>query len=131
MRRGPATGLALPRASARLKSPGRPTGAKLLRALLTAERSQPRDGLAGQLLSELTPEIFPAAGISGLHALAEVLAEHVAAEIHGEQDHSYIWRPSLESDRYRDLRDQLVTAVRDTADVVVDEDEANLGPAVA
>jgi hypothetical protein len=106
-------------------------GIRLLRALLATERPGQRDGLAGQLLSELAPEIFPAAGLSGLEALVEILAEHVAAESHGEQDHSYIWRPSLETDRYRDLRDQLVTAVRDATDVVVGEDEANLGPAVA
>lgn len=105
-------------------------GMKLLRGLLTAERSGERDGLAGQLLSELTPEIFPAAGLSGVQVIAQVLSEHVAAETRGEQDHSYIWRPSLESDRYRDLRDRLVTAVRDAADVVVGEDKASLGPAV-
>lgn len=106
-------------------------GIRLLRALLRSDRSQPSDGLTGELLSELTSEIFPAAGLLGLQALVDVLVERVASESHGEHDHSYIWRPSLESDRYRDLRDQLVTTVREAADAIVAEDAANLSSAVA
>lgn len=75
--------------------------------------------LAGELIDQMLPEIFPAAGVRGLEILVELLQEQVAAEAYGEHDHSSIWRPHLERGRRDDSRDLLVSAVRDAADSLV------------
>jgi len=75
--------------------------------------------LAGELIGQLMPEVFPAVGVDGLAILVELLAEQVAADARDEHDFSSIWRPHLEGGRRDDLRDLLVSAVRDGADALV------------
>jgi hypothetical protein len=93
-------------------------GLSLLSALGRSARVGHDRYLAGELIGQLLPGIFPAVGISGLSILVELLHEQVAEEAYGEHDHSSIWRPHLEGGRRDDLRDLLVTAVRDSAETL-------------
>lgn len=72
------------------------------------------------LLGELIRDLFPAADLAGLGALADLLdADLDADERTRARDHSYIWRPTLEGGRRWDLRDTLVSALRDAAAAIV------------
>jgi hypothetical protein len=103
-------------------------GLALLAAFLGAARRRNDRHLAGHLVGELIPKIFPDAGVAGLKVLCEELAEIVTGESHGSHDYSYIWRPALETARRQDLRDDLVTAIRDAADSIAAHERASLEP---
>ncbi|MDQ3671472.1 MAG: hypothetical protein M3364_03405 [Actinomycetota bacterium] len=105
-------------------------GLALLSALGRSSRIGQDRYLAGELIGQLLPEIFPAAGVRGLEILVDLLQEQVAPEAYGEHDHSSIWRPHLEGGRRDDLRDLLVSAVRDAADSLV-EDGTPVGDVIA
>jgi hypothetical protein len=107
------------------------TGLRLLRALGLSTRAGRDRHLAGELIDQLQPRIFPAAGLDGVDVLADLLHEQVEEEAYGEHDHSSIWRPLLEGGRRQDLRDVLVTAVRDAAEAVVAGGAASVGEVVA
>ena len=94
-------------------------GLSLLSAVGRSARVRHDRHLVGELIGQLLPEIFPAVGVRGLAILVELLREQVADEAYGEYDHSSIWRPHLEGGRREDLRDLLVSAVRDGADALV------------
>jgi hypothetical protein len=105
-------------------------GLALLRALVTAERTQ-RDGYLGaEIIRETTEQIFPAAGMHGLELLADLLADSVAEQAHDGHDYSYIWRPHLSGGRRGDLRDTLVTALLDGAAAVVEADGERLADVI-
>ena len=106
-------------------------GLAVLSALLENARARNDRRTAGHLVGELTPEIFPRAGLAGLELLSDRLAEEAAAESRGSHDYSYVWRPTLEAGRRQDLRDQLVSAVRDAAGAIVDADQTHLGAVMA
>jgi hypothetical protein len=86
--------------------------------------------LAADIVRELTELIFPAAGTAGLALLADLLEAAVAEQSDGAQDYSYIWRPFLNGERRRDLRDALVSAVRDASASVVGAEPEHLGEIV-
>jgi hypothetical protein len=106
-------------------------GLAVLDALLTNARTRNDRQTAGYLVRELIPMIFPRAGLAGLELLCNGLVEEVAAEGRGSQDYSYVWRPTIDSGRRQDLRDQLVSAVRDAAGAIVGDDETRLGAAMS
>jgi hypothetical protein len=102
-------------------------GLSVLSALLTYSRARNDRQTAGYLVRELIPQIFPPAGTAGLGLLCDELANEVAVESRGSQDYSYVWRPTLGSGGRQDLRDQLVSAVRDAAGAIVGHDPTLLG----
>jgi hypothetical protein len=106
-------------------------GLTLLRALVTNSHASQDRYLTAELLSQLTPELFPEAGVQGISVLAELLAEQIKAEAQGPHDFSYIWRPSLDSERAQDLRDRLVSAVREAASIVLEADDGKVPDVLA
>ena len=102
----------------------------LLRTLVTAERTRRDAYLAGEIIREVTQEIFPAIGIEGLELYAELLYAAVAEQADGDHDYSYIWRPHLAGDRRHDFRDSLVSAVRDASTSLVEAEPGRLGDVV-
>jgi hypothetical protein len=93
-------------------------GLGLLRALINScvERNQHLDS---EIVREATTTIFPAAGVAGLELLAELLTTVRAMDHERDHDFSRIWRPYLANQRRHDLRDALVSALRDGADQLV------------
>jgi hypothetical protein len=83
------------------------------------------------MIRETTEQIFPAAGTDGLELLADLLAETIADQTEGGHDYSYIWRPYLSGGRRGDLRDSLISALREGALAVVEADSERLGDVVA
>jgi hypothetical protein len=106
-------------------------GLALLRTLVTAERTQRDRYLGGDMVRETTEEIFPAAGTDGLELLAGLLADVVDERRDGANDYSYMWRPHLSGGRRGDLRDSLVSALRDAATAIVEGDRDRLPDVVA
>ena len=104
----------------------------LLRALVSPsvrQRDQWRDT---SLLRELVPQVFPAAGVAGLELLADLISEQLQSDERTRtRDYSYIWRPTLAGGRRGDIRDTLVSALRDAAALVVENEPARVGDAVA
>ena len=82
--------------------------------------------LVGELASELIGDAFPEAGLQGFEVLVGRLSQFVEAEGHDGEDHSYIWRPMLDTDRGRDARDQMVSAVRDAGRELIAADTSLL-----
>jgi hypothetical protein len=76
--------------------------------------------MGAYVLEQLTPSLFPAAGVAGVQLYAELLADAVAEETSGQQDYSSIWRPRLDGGRRGDLRDALVSVLRDASSAVVE-----------
>lgn len=86
-------------------------------------------------LEKYWPELVKIAGIPALELLCDLLQQYIKhSERHIKQksrkaaksdksnpleDYSYIWRPEIKHDRYRDIRDCLVSGVRDSAEVIV------------
>jgi hypothetical protein len=105
-------------------------GLVVLSALLSSATGRNDRNMAGHLVGELTHVIFPRASLDGLDLLSTRLAEELTAESHGTDDYSYIWRPTLEGARRQDLRDQLVSSVRDAATAIVIDDGAHVGRVV-
>lgn len=81
-------------------------------------------------LDELVPRLFPQLGRPGVDFLAVLLDEEFDDNVR-RNDHSYLWRPTLESGRRRNRRDDLVTALRDATARVVDADVHELRALVA
>jgi hypothetical protein len=106
-------------------------GLELLRALIGAARVERDRYLGAEIIHEATGAIFPAAGTDGLALLADLLAGVIAASRNGAHDYSYIWRPHLNAERRRDLRDALVSALRDAAYAVVGVDNDRIGDVTA
>jgi hypothetical protein len=106
-------------------------GVQLLCGVLTSDDLQ-RGGMAAHLCSEVVPKVFPAAGIVGVTAFADLLAAQAQrGELGQGDDYSSIWRPSIARDRHGDFRDSLVTALRDACTLTIDEDPNLLAPVLA
>lgn len=90
-------------------------GLVLTRALVTSLEARRGSGVAGEHVSWLTERVFPAVGISGLQLLADLLTEEANRDGSRGLEYSQIWRPDIGSERMRDDRDQVVSAVRDAA----------------
>lgn len=105
-------------------------GLELLRSLIGAARVERDRYLGAELVRGVTANIFPAAGTAGLETLADLLDGVIAEDRDGRHDYSYIWRPHLAGERRRDLRDALVSALRDGADAVVAADPGRVAEVV-
>jgi hypothetical protein len=108
-------------------------GGQIAAALALARPLVSPDAPAGDrwrsmsLLEELIPELFPAAGMTGIEILADLLDTQLEGDPRTRaRDHSYIWRPELEGGRRQDHRDALVTALRDATTRVVETDREQL-----
>lgn len=99
----------------------------LLRPQLAPSEHRGQIWRSTSLLDEIVPQMFPAAGCDGIDFLLEMLEEQADAQ----HDYSYIWRPSLDASRGRDMRDALVSAIRDAAKRVIGADPEILGPVIA
>jgi len=96
-------------------------GLALLRTLLEADHTQRHSSaLAAEILRELTPVMFPAAGVAGVQLYADLLESAVAEQTSGIEDYSSMWRPDLATGHDRDLRDALVSALTDATVALVD-----------
>jgi hypothetical protein len=96
-------------------------GWSLMRGLVTSPEVGRSDNVAGEYLAWLVPEIFPAAAIPGLKIIVDFLAEQANSDKPGASTYSYVWRPSIASERMRDDRDGLVTSIRDAAELLTSE----------
>lgn len=104
----------------------------VLRALVSPSTSAGERWRSTSLLEEIVPKLFPAVGLTGLELLADLLDREIEGDPRTrERDYSYIWRPSLEGGRRQDVRDSLVTALRDAAALLVEADHTQLAPIVA
>jgi len=99
----------------------------LLRPQLAPSEQRGQMWRSTSLLDEIVPEMFPAAGLEGIGFLLEILGEQADTQ----HDYSYIWRPSLDVSRGRDMRDALVSATREAAKRVIGADREMLGPVIA
>jgi hypothetical protein len=95
-------------------------GLALMRALVTSPENEGGTGVDGEQVTWLTERVFPTLGIAGLDLLADLLTEQAKAESGRGLDYSQIWRPDISSERMRDDRDHLVSAVRDAASSLVE-----------
>jgi hypothetical protein len=100
-------------------------GLALMRPLVT-NSAEGENGVDGEQVMWLTERVFPAVGIAGLDLLADLMQ----AEGGRSLKYSQTWRPDVGSERMRDDRDHLVSAVRDAAAALV-EGDADLGEVVA
>jgi hypothetical protein len=86
----------------------------------------------GQILKKHIPVLVDAGGIKTVRMLCELLAEAIrlsrtATSADDVEDYSHIWRPAIEDheqnrNRGQDLKDMLVSAVRDAADRLAQRD---------
>jgi hypothetical protein len=97
-------------------------GIELLRSLINAARVERDRYLGAELIRGATAAMFPAAGVAGLEVVADLLADALDGDHEDRNDFSNIWRPYLNGVRRRDLRDALVSALRDGADEIVSAD---------
>jgi len=110
-------------------------GVRLLGHALAGPRVTNDHWLFVHTLEETAADIFPAAGVSGVTLLADLLDAvlglryETAAE--SGQDHSYIWRQALEHGRRNDAKDVLVSALRDALTAVAEADIATVPELVA
>lgn len=104
-------------------------GLALIRPLVVSP-AEGGNGVDGEQVMWLTERIFPAVGIAGLDLLADLVTEEAKGEGGRSLEYSQIWRPDIRSERMRDDRDHLVSAVRDAAVALV-EGGADLGEVVA
>lgn len=88
------------------------------------------NGVDGEQVMWLSERVFPAVGIAGLDLLADLMTEEAEAEGGRSPSYSQMWRPDIGSERMRDDRDHLVSAVRDAAAALV-VGGADLGDVVA
>ena len=68
----------------------------------------------------LSEKIFPGAGLAGLDLLADLMTQEAQSEAGRGLEYSQSWRPDIGSERMRDDRDHLVSAVRDSAAALVE-----------
>jgi hypothetical protein len=95
-------------------------GLDLLRSLAASVHvARNRGDLVSHMIEELTPEIFPAAGLAGVIQFVELLRDEIVTDERGSGDFSSIWRPQIARSRHRDIRDVLVSSLRDGAAEVV------------
>lgn len=87
----------------------------------------------GEVLKKNIPELTKACGVPVFILLCELLetAIRLSKRNHADksqQDYSYIWRPNIEhdSEHSRDLENDLVSGVRDTAKLIVAENLASV-----
>lgn len=122
-------------------------GLALLRELLAV---RPADGAArwqrittkmdawsyGNVCDETFPSVLAAVGIPAIRVAADLLEAAVEIESRADKpvDHSDIWRPAVESHSQNtggDVRDNLVSVIRDLAVEWVDDDEERFVAVVA
>lgn len=78
-----------------------------------------------QILKKNVPDLVRAAGLDTLKLICELLEDALRQsrrrEVQGPEDYSHIWRPAIETEPKfaRDLRNLLVSAVRDAAELLV------------
>ena len=105
-------------------------GLSLLRQVLASPRVSGDQWLVAHTVEESAKDFFPAAGVSGVELLcdllSDVLSERREAEPESDQDYSHIWRPLLEHDRSRDSRDALVTALRKALSSIAGSDPVSI-----
>lgn len=92
-------------------------------ALMSPLVTSPVEGgnrVDGEQVVWLTERVFPAVGITGLDLLVDLMTEEAKAESGRSLEYSQIWRPDIRSERMRDDRDHLVSAVRDAAAALVE-----------
>ncbi|HWD09114.1 MAG TPA: thioredoxin domain-containing protein, partial [Actinomycetota bacterium] len=117
-------------------------GAAAEEGLVPPPQPQPRYGPwdYDEVLKENMPDVVRAAGLPAVELLASVLEQ--ALELSGEglelagppADGSYLWRPNIGEDPRnldRTVRDSLVSALRDAAELVARENPGVLGDLVA
>ena len=90
-------------------------GLALMRPLVTRPEAEGGNGVDGEQVMWLTERVFLAVGIAGLDLLTDLMTEEAKAEGGRSLEYSQIWRPDIRSERMRDDRDHLVSAVRDAA----------------
>lgn len=104
----------------------------VFRALLGSAQGYGASWRVRVSLDELVPKVFPQLGVRGVELLVELLGDELAARAGGGgSDYSYMWRPAVESGRSHDLRDALVTGLREALGRVVDDDGTLLPELVA
>lgn len=80
----------------------------------------------GQVLGQVLKSLIRASGLEGFHLLCDLLEQAVAAGRkeagRGPDDYSYVWRTSVEHSEARreNIRDDLVSGVRDAARQIVE-----------
>ena len=87
-----------------------------------------------EILKNNIPELVKASGKPALELLCSLLEEAVSISYpkedeNAQDDHSYIWRPAIEDHEQNlphGLRDALVTAVRDNAELLLREKITNV-----
>jgi hypothetical protein len=95
-------------------------GLALMQPLVTRQANEGGDGVDGEQVMWLTERVFPAVGIAGLDLLADLMTAEAQVEGGRSLSYSRIWRPEIGSERMRDDRDHLVSAVRDAAAALVE-----------
>jgi hypothetical protein len=102
-------------------------GLSLLRHILDRPRATDH-WLFTETLKEDVSALFPAAGVSGIELLCELLDVELLDRRDkapdSRQDYSYIWRPALESGRSYDAKCVLATALRNALLSIADSDSA-------
>lgn len=79
----------------------------------------------GEIIKENIPDLVKNAGLSALNLLCDLLSDAIRFsrrenEDSGPEDYSYIWRESIEYEDENDLKNILVSAVRDAAKLLVE-----------
>lgn len=88
----------------------------------------------GEILKKNIPELIKATGIRAFDLLCDLLetAVRLSREPRGQEgpdDSSYVWRPAIEDHKQNgpeDLKDMLVSAVRDAAESIAKDDAATI-----
>jgi hypothetical protein len=110
-------------------------GLRLLGHVLANPRVTNDHGLFVHTLEETVADIFPAAGLSGVTLLGDlldaVLDSHNETAAESGQDHSYIWRQALEHGSRDDAKDVLVSALRHALAAVAEANGATVPELVA
>lgn len=94
-------------------------GLALMRSLVTSP-AEGGSGVDGEQVMWLAEKVFPAVGVAGLDLLTDLMTEEVQAESGRSLKYSQTWRPDIGSERMRDDRDHLVSAMRDAAAALVE-----------
>jgi hypothetical protein len=99
---------------------------RLLRHVLSGSRVTRDSWLFMETLEQSREAFFPAAGISGIELLCDLLEDAMIARndatSESSQDYSYIWRPTLEHGRQHEARDVLVMVLHEASRSVAGAD---------
>lgn len=84
-----------------------------------------------EILDEHFPKLVKAAEVPAFDLICNLLNKtiRILTERYADkesEDHSDIWRPEIEHERYRDIKDCLVSGVRDTAKSLLDSGKATI-----